>query len=183
LEVAISPGVTKALFADEGKSLPGVRPCSAFETFHVTDLLDSIIEKEFLEPFNASQGICLPHLFLVEDKHSNHPNFPLLLQLQLDKSQSLREWLEEFIRKQDRRFQQEITADEAKAWRVAMEFLVGKPGVFNNEIRGDPRQNGDGMPVEETVKNASRIDGVAVGDLIAQIRTAKEVTIYQNSLC
>jgi hypothetical protein len=181
--------VWRVLFRQESQKLSlqmKARVCPAcdhvaqFEAFHLTDLLDSITEKEFLEVFNASQGICLPHLFLVEEKHSNHPNFPRLLQLQLGKSQSLRERLEEFIRKQDRRFQQEITADEAKAWRVAMEFLVGKPGVFNNEIRGDPRQNGDGMPVEETVKNASRIDGVAVGDLIAQIRTAKEVTIYQK---
>ena len=149
-----------------------------FEGFHLKDLLDSITEKEFREAFNASQGICLPHLFVVEEKHADHPNFPLLLQLQLGKSQSLRERLEEFTRKQDRRFQQEITADEAKAWRVAMEFLAGKPGVFNNEIRADPRPNGDGMPMEESVKTASGIDGVA--DLIVQIRTAKEVTVYQK---
>ena len=88
--------------------------------------MNSITEKEFLEAFNASQGICLPHLFLIEEKHSSHPNFPLLLQLQLGKSLSLRERLEELTRKQDRSFQQEITADEAKAWRIAMEFLARK---------------------------------------------------------
>ena len=159
---------------------PACDHVAQFEAFHLTDLMDSITEKEFLEAFMASQGICLPHLFLVEEKHSDHPNFPLLLQLQLDKSQSLRERLDEFIRKQDRRFQHEITADETKAWRVAMEFLVGKPGVFNNEIRTDQRQNGNSISVEETIKGDSRFDRVRVGDLIAQFKTAKQVTVYQK---
>jgi Family of unknown function (DUF6062) len=173
-------GSRKLSLEMKARVCPACDHVAQFEAFHLADLLDSITESEFREALDASQGICLPHLFLVEEKYSNHPNFPLLLQLQLDKSQSLRKRLEEFIRKQDRRFQQDITADEAKAWRVAMEFLVGKPGVFNNEIRADPRPNGDGMPVEETVKKTSRIDGVAVGDLIAQFKTAKQVTVYQK---
>jgi Family of unknown function (DUF6062) len=122
-------GSQKLSLQMKARVCPACNHIAEFEAFHLKDLLDSITEKEFLEAFKASQGICLPHLFLVEAKYSNHPNFPLLLQLQLDKSRSLRERLEEFIRKQDRRFQQEITADEAKAWRVAMEFLVGKPGI------------------------------------------------------
>jgi len=159
---------------------PACSHVAEFEAFHLKDLLDSITEKEFLKAFNASQGICLPHLFLVEEKHSDHPNFLFLLQLQLEKSQSLRDRLEEFIRKQDRRLQQEITEDEAKAWRVAVEFLVGKRGVFNNEIRADPRTSGDGMPLEKTVKGGSRIAGMAVEELMAQIRTAKQVTVYHK---
>jgi len=153
-----------------------------FETFHLADLLNSLSEKQLLQAYNTSDGICLPHLFLVEEKHSNHPNFPLLLKLQHGKSQSLRERLEEFIRKQDRRFQHEITADEAKAWRVAMEFLAGKPGVFNNEMRTDLLQNGrvDGMPLDETVKGAPWFDRVTVKALVAQLRTAKRVTIYHK---
>ena len=122
-------GSQKLSLQMKARVCPACDHVAEFEAFHLKDLLDSITEKEFLEAFIASQGICLPHLFLVEEKHSNHPNSPFLLQLQLDKSRSLRERLEEFIRKQDRRFQQEITADEAKAWRVAMEFLVGKPGI------------------------------------------------------
>jgi hypothetical protein len=173
--------VSQKLFSQmKARTCPACDHVAQFEAFHLTDLLDSITESEFFEAFNASPGICLPHLFVVEEKHANHPNFPLLLQLQLGKSQSLGERLEEFTRKQDRRFQQEITADEAKAWGVAMEFLVGKPGVFNNEIRTDPRPNNGEMLVEETVKKASRVDGVAVGDLITQIRAAKEVTVYQK---
>ena len=173
-------GPQKLSLQMKARVCPACDHVGQFETFHLKDLLNSITEKEFLEAFSASQGICLPHLFLIEEKHSSHLNFPLLLQLQLGKSQSLRERLEEFTRKQDCSFQQEITADEAKAWRIAMEFLVGKPGVFNNEIRADPLPNGDGMPMAETVQTASGIDGVVVGDLIAQIRTAKEVTVYQK---
>ncbi len=175
-------GSQKLSLQMKARVCPACDHVAQFESFHLTDLLDSITEKEFLEAYDTSQGICLPHLFLVEEKHANHPNFPLLLQLQLDKSRSLRERLEEFIRKQDRRFQQEITADEAKAGRVAMEFLAGKPGVFNNEMRTDFLQNGrvDGMPLDETVKGAPWFDRVTVKDLVAQLRTAKQVTIYHK---
>ena len=164
----------------KAKICPACEHVAEFEAFHLKDLLDSVTEQEFLESYEASPGICLPHLFLAEQRYANHSNFSVLLKLQLGKSQSLRQTLEEFIRKQDRRFQYEITAEEAKAWRVAMEFLVGKPGVFNNEIRANQRLDNGGMPVEERVKNVSRMDGVAVGDLIAQIKTAKEVTVYQK---
>jgi hypothetical protein len=39
---------------------------------------------------------------------------------------------------------------------------------------------GGGLLVEETVKNVSWIDAVALDDLIAEIRKAKEVSVYQK---
>src|SRR5262249_39640274 len=120
---------------------PACGHVAKLEAFHVMDLLNSITESELLAAYNASEGICLPHFFLIEQSHANHPNFPFLLKLQLGKSQSLKEKLDEFIRKQDYRFQHEITADEAKAWRDALEFLSGRPGVFNNEMRPDLLRN------------------------------------------
>jgi hypothetical protein len=161
---------------------PACSYVAKFEAFHLKDLLDFITEEEFLQAYNASQGICLPHLFLVEKKHSSHTNFPLLLKLQLGKSQFLRETLEEFIRKQDRRFQDQITVDEARAWRVAMEFLTGKPGVFNNEMRVEQLWNsrGDRMAADRAFESTSRFDSVPVEDLVARIRAAKQVTVYQK---
>jgi hypothetical protein len=190
-QAARKKSIWRSLFHGEPKRLfpqmkarvcPVCSHVAELETFHVMDLLDSITERELLEAYNASQGICLPHFFLIEENHASHPNFPLLLKLQRDKSQSLRERLEEFIRKQDRRFQDEITADEARVWRVALEFLSGKPGVFNNEMRTDLPQNGrvDGIPLDETVKGAPWFDRVTVKDLVAQLRTAKQVTIYHK---
>ncbi len=51
-----------------------------------------------------------------------------MLEVQANKAKSLRNKLERFIEKQDYRHRQNVTSDEAKAGRVAMEFLNGKPG-------------------------------------------------------
>lgn len=53
------------------------------------------------------------------------------------KSSSLERPLEEFIRKLDYRFQHELTLEERGAWKNAMEFLAGKPGIFPNDMRHD----------------------------------------------
>ena len=161
---------------------PACNHVTEFEAFHLTDLVNAITQAEFLEAYEASQGICLSHLFLAEQKYLDHPNFPLLLKLQLGKSQSLRQTLEEFIRKQDRRLQQEITEDEARSWRVAMEFLIGKPGVFNNEVRASSSSNGraEGLPANRTFDGALAFARVSIGELVTKIRTARQVTVCQK---
>jgi hypothetical protein len=177
-------GAQKVLPQMKAKVCPACRHVAEFEAFHLRDLLDSVTEPEFLESYRASLGICLPHLFLAEQKYSNHRNFSLLLQLQLGKSQSLRQTLEEFIRKQDHRFRHEITKDEAKAWRVAVEFLVGKPGVFNNEARATPLSNSraDELSAKRTFDGALAFSRVSIGELVAKmkIRTAKQVMLCQK---
>jgi Family of unknown function (DUF6062) len=173
--------IWRSLFSSRPKNIfsqmkarvcPACNHVAEFEAFHLKDFLDALNEKEFLQAYNVSVGICLPHLFLVEEKHSNHPNFPFLLKLQLAKSQSLRERLEEFIRKQDRRFQDEITADEAKAWRVALGLLNGKRGVFNNEMRTDSLW--DGRPANGIFAGALGFARASVGELAAKIKTAQQ---------
>jgi hypothetical protein len=162
---------------------PACSHVAEFEAFHLADLVNAITEAEFLKAYEASLGICLSHLFLMEEKYSDHPNFPLLLKLQLGKSQSLRQTLEEFIRKQDRRLQQDITEDEARAWRVAMEFLTGKPGVFNNEVRANSSSNGraEGLPANRAFDGASAFARVSIGELVAKIRMARQVTVCQKA--
>jgi hypothetical protein len=116
------------------------RPCPAcvyireVESYHLKDLLVFIRDHEFLEVYKASRGICLPHFMYLQEHFFTHPNFPILLGLQRSKAQALRDTLEEFIRKLDHRFQHQLTTEERGAWKVAMEFLGGKPGVFPNEM-------------------------------------------------
>lgn len=159
---------------------PACSHVAEFEASHLKELLDSITEKEFLEAYNASHGICLPHFFLVEESYSNHPNFRLLFKLQLSKSQSLRETLEEFIRKQDHRFQKEITPDEAKTWRVAMEFVTGKPGVFTNEMGHDLRQRlrRHRTPADKLSVEHMPLERLTVGDLLEGVKRVKNVSLY-----
>jgi hypothetical protein len=166
----------------KAKICPACEHVAEFEAFHLKDLLDSVTEQEFLESYETSPGICLPHLFLAEQRYANHSNFSLLLKLQLGKSQSLRQTLEEFIRKQDRRLHEEITEDEARTWRVAMEFLTGKPGVFNNEMRADSLLNGrtDRVAANRTFNGALAFAGIPIRGLIAKAKTAKQVTVCQK---
>jgi hypothetical protein len=114
-------------------------PCPAcvyvkeFESYSFKDLLDFIRDDEFLEAYQSSQGICFGHFITLQERHSSHPNFPFLLEVQHRKAQTLRDTLEEFVRKLDYRFQHELTSEESGSWKVAMEFLAGKPGIFPNE--------------------------------------------------
>ncbi|MBI4283385.1 MAG: hypothetical protein HY663_02815 [Chloroflexi bacterium] len=166
----------------KAQACPACLHVGQFESYHLKDLADFILEEEFLQAYRASQGICLPHFFLLQENYSSHPNFPLLLELQLVKSQSLRGTLEEFIRKQDYRFQHEITSEEAKAWRVAMEFLAGKPGIFPNEMGHGllQRSRAGGISPDKTYLSLASFDRLTFRELIDEMRTAKEITSYMK---
>lgn len=161
---------------------PACAHVGEFETFHLKDLLEFITEKNFQEAYRNSPGICIPHFLVIAKEHSAHRAFSILLNLQLEKTRSLRDRLEEFIRKQDHRFQQQITPDEAKSWRIAMECLAGKPGVFSNERRHDLFRisPSDKIADTETLRGSSCSAKTPVGDVVEQIRAAKQVTVYQK---
>jgi len=153
----------------KGKSCPACVHVAQSEHYYLKELTGFIQDDHFLSAYETSGGICLPHFFSLEQSFSNQANFPVLLKLQLSKVRSLRNTIDEFIRKQDHRFRDEITATEAKAWRMAMEFLSGQPGVFNNEMRSDLLSNHrlDGMAADGNFKSASWFDRISVGDLIS----------------
>jgi hypothetical protein len=162
------------------------RPCPAcdhvkqFETYHLKDLLDAIGDKEFFDAYEAARGICLPHLLILEELYSSHPNFSLLFKTQLAKAKSLRVTLEEFIRKQDCRFRDQMTAEEAKSPKAAMEFLVGRPGIFANEMEHDLFQRSrtkkplptDPRPVWSSFLSNGRLE------LEAKLKSAAHVALY-----
>lgn len=167
------------LFQIKERLCPACRHAAQFESYHLKDLADSLGEEDFLQAYQASDGICLPHFFLLEKDYSAYPNFPLLVGLQLHKARSLRDTLEEFIRKQDHRFRHEITSEEAKAWRVAMEFLSGKPGVFANEMKHDLlRPQADVVTSDEISLARAPYAQATLRDLIDEMKTSKEVVFY-----
>jgi hypothetical protein len=132
------------------KACPACVHGMRFETYYLKDLVGFVGDEEFLQAYRDASGICLPHFFSLVQNFSALPNFDFFAKLHLSKAQFLRATLDEFVRKQDHRFRKEITSAEAKAWRVAMEFLAGKPGVFNNEMR------------HEGIRNSQR-DGITAG--------------------
>ncbi len=160
-------------------------PCPAcvyvneFESYSFKDLLDFIRDGEFLEAYKSSQGICLGHFTALQEKHSRHANFPFLMEVQQRKAQALRDTLEEFIRKLDHRFEHELTSKERGSWKVAMEFLVGKPGVFTNEMgRHLLRQRKDKLSADEIGPARRAFDRLTVRELIDKAQSVKEVALY-----
>jgi hypothetical protein len=106
------------------------------ESSYITTLLDFLTETEFAQRFDASFGLCLPHLTQAIDQHLDHPNLRLLLDSEMQKFEALRGELREFIRKFDYRFTAEPVGKEGTAWRRAIELFVGKPEVFGNDRPG-----------------------------------------------
>ncbi len=158
---------------------PACRHVMEFESYRLNQLLEFIGDGEFLEAYRTSRGICLPHFIATQENYSDHRNFPLLLEAQLALAQSLRDTLEEFIRKQDHRFRDEITPAEEKAWRVAMEFLAGRPGVFTNEMGHDLLKEARGKkPSDKTPLQLASFHKLTFDTLIHEMRNAREITFY-----
>ncbi len=105
------------------------------EAVHLQQLLDLLGDGTFAEQYRNSFGICIPHFLVAEETHGGHPHFAELRQLQIRAAQSLHDTLDRFTEKQDHRAREEVTPAEARAWTDAMEFLRGKRGVFDGEMR------------------------------------------------
>ena len=162
------------------------RPCPAcaqvkqFETFHLSDFVEAIGDEEFFAAYQPSCGICLPHFLILDEAYSTHANFPLLFKAQLAKGRALRSTLEEFIRKQDFRFSDEITSEESKAWKTALDVLAGSPGIFANEMGHDLFQRArlKNIPLVEPRSTWSSFLSNGRVDLEASLKSAVHVVLY-----
>ena len=105
------------------------------ESVHLRQLLDLLDEADFSEKYRDSAGLCLPHFLVAEETQGVHPHFAQLREVQIRKARSLHDTLDRFVEKNDHRAREEITPTEARAWTDAMEFLGGKRGVFDSELR------------------------------------------------
>ena len=108
------------------------------ESVHLRQLLDLLGDETFSEKYRNSFGICIPHFLVAEETRSGHPHFAKLRELQVRAAQSLHDTLDRFTEKHDHRAREEITPAEARAWTDAMEFVGGKRGVFDGELRPQP---------------------------------------------
>ncbi|HWP59858.1 MAG TPA: DUF6062 family protein [Candidatus Acidoferrales bacterium] len=152
---------------------------SEFEAYYLQDLLDFIRDRELLAAYESSQGICWPHFRALETRRAKHPNLPFLAELQQKKAHALRETLEEFIRKLDHRFQRELTVEERGAWKVAMEFLAGKPGVFTNEMRHDLLKHGTEAEASDEIHTADLAwDRPTLREWLDSAKATKQLALY-----
>jgi hypothetical protein len=107
----------------------------ADERNYLGTLLDALSEAAFVELFQGSFGLCLPHLTLALEQYRHHPTLPMLVKIQTQKLATLQERLRDLIRTFDYRFAAALPPDAGIAWQHAVELLVGQPEVFGNERR------------------------------------------------
>ena len=112
----------------------------------------------------------------------SHANFALLFDAQLAKGKALRNTLEEFIRKQDFRFSDQITSEESKAWKSALDILVGSPGVFANEMGHDlfQRLRAKKTSLVEPLPNRSLFSLNGRLELLAGLKSPTHVALYMR---
>jgi hypothetical protein len=116
-------------------------PCSAcqavaeHERHALETLVNFIHEEQFARHFEASFGVCLPHLVKTAAGHASHPDLRILIELQRGKHAQLVADLQELCRKHDYRYSHQAWSLESDAWLRAIEVLAGKPGVFGNDLQ------------------------------------------------
>lgn len=87
-------------------------------------------EPELTAAWQSSDGLCLPHLNQALFR-MGHPARTLVVDRQREVWARLRADLEEFIRKNDYRFQAEgFTESESHSWQNAVRATAGAPGIF-----------------------------------------------------
>jgi hypothetical protein len=106
------------------------------ETNYLRTLLDFLTEGAFSRDFEASFGLCVPHIAWTVEHLRDHANLGIFLDREVEKLEALRGELREFIRKFDYRFAAEPMGDEGTSWRRVIEIFVGKPAVFRHERPG-----------------------------------------------
>lgn len=89
-------------------------------------------DERMMTAIKKSDGLCFPHLRQALDTVPNKNAFSFLVQTHHEKLAALIAELDEFIRKNDYRFQDEGFGDESDSWRRAMNQMVGQKKEFKN---------------------------------------------------
>jgi len=97
---------------------------------YISTLLEWLGEAEMQRAFDASPGLCVPHLLLVLHQVRNAVERDCLLKTHLSKFEALAQELAEFVGKQDYRFHDEPSGAEKDSWRRAVCMMVGMKEVF-----------------------------------------------------
>jgi DNA-binding transcriptional MerR regulator len=88
--------------------------------------VEGLKNQELMEALRASDGLCLHHLKQALEQVKDGSSCEQLIALQREKMISLRQELDEFIRKNDYQNFQEGFGKEGDAWLRAVAMVVGK---------------------------------------------------------
>jgi hypothetical protein len=112
---------------------PACRASEKVERRDLGLLLDLITDMEFGRAFEASAGLCLPHLTLAVHLSPTHPNLPRLLEVHIPKAKRLQADLQDFIRRAKAPLVVLTEEERARVWHRVIEWTAGKAGVFGPE--------------------------------------------------
>jgi len=93
-------------------------------------LLERFSEPEMCSAYDASKGLCVPHLLIALDSAKRLAVRRHLIETQRTKLEELSAELEDFCRKHDYRFSDETRGKERDSWVRAVEKTVGRRYVF-----------------------------------------------------
>ncbi len=128
---AASPGI-----AGVAQALEPAAPCSICqirdesEVKSLETLFKYLDDPEIVHGFEQAGGLCWPHIRLALRQSAGKAQIQRLLTMQRVAGERLLAELDEFIRKQDYRFQDEAMGPEADAWRRAIAQFAGLQGVW-----------------------------------------------------
>jgi hypothetical protein len=114
---------------------PACQAVHEHERHALETVLNFLDDEAFARRFEASFGICLPHLVRAAEGHPSHPNLVTLIEVQRGKQARLMAELAELCRNHDYRFRHEAWGPESDAWQRAIEVLAGKAGVLGNDLQ------------------------------------------------
>jgi hypothetical protein len=121
---------------------PACRVAVEHETHALATLLTSLPEADFAQRFEASGGLCLPHMMRTVEQHASHPALNALIESQRRKYARMIAELAAFRRKHDDRLTGSPWGTEADSWLRAIEMLAGKPGVYGTDLHRRPSGGG-----------------------------------------
>ncbi len=105
---------------------PACAYARAMEDLYLDVLLERLLgEDSLLAAYQASEGLCLPHLRQVLTRVQDSTVYAALVESQRTIGQRRLAELDEFIRKNDYRFRDEPWGQERDAWLRALNALVG----------------------------------------------------------
>jgi len=97
---------------------------------YISTFLEWLDDPAMRATFEASPGLCVPHLLLVLHQARDAAERDHLLKTHALKFAALAQELAEFARKQDYRFRDEPAGKEKDSWQRAIRMMVGMKDVF-----------------------------------------------------
>jgi hypothetical protein len=109
------------------RECPACEHQSQMEANQIDSFIESLGETEFLEKYQASKGLCIPHFWMALESTEDDNLKAFLMNVQRIKLERLSFLLRDYIRKHDYRFANEPKGEESRSPRWAIEMKVGKP--------------------------------------------------------